>query len=269
MSKPLFFTGRKEISRDDVAIRLLERPGQLSRFEARFDLAGYALPPDAFVIVEAYHSAYLERFALGTVANSEAVEAKTLVGLEPGERPLFRLKVIASNDSSRGQLLAAIDRVRPTTDDDNGTARSLLPLVPKSRDRMGDELWRIHFAPGEEQAPELWINQDVHGLFPALQNQDARVTALIMPEVLRQVLRGLVEYETEWTEEGVLGQWLVFAKEFHPDEFEEWDPGAIEASLERRRAWVDEVVRGFTASHRFFERYQEQLGATPEEVNDA
>jgi hypothetical protein len=268
MSKPLFFTGRKEIARPDVVIRLFERRGELSRFEAQINLSGYTLPPDAFVVVEAYHNAYLERFAVGIVGKLETDRAQALTGLEPGDRPHFRVKVIASDGTTAGRLLAAIDEVRPATEDDSGAAGSLLPLVPKSREVMGDEFWRVHFLAADELQPELWINRDVHGLFAALQNQDPKVTGLIMPEVLRQVLRGLVEDGAPWTEEGKLGQWLNLAKRFHPDEYEEWDDGVLEASRQRRREWVDAVVTRFATSHRFFERYHEQLHAATDEVNN-
>lgn len=268
MSKPLFFTGRKEIARLDVMIRLFERRGEESRFEARIDLSGYALPSDALVVVEAYHNAYYQRFPVGTVGTLENERKQTGMSLEPGDRPHFRVKVIASNGINAGRLLAAIDEVRPLTEDERGAAGSLLPLVPKSRAVMGDEFWRVHFFAADERGPELWINKDVQGFFAELQNQDPKVTGLIMPEVLRQVLRGLVEDGEPWTEEGKLGQWLALAKVFHPDEYEEWDDDACEMSRQKRRDWVDAVVARFAASHRFFERYHEQTQAVKDEVID-
>src|SRR5687768_13812161 len=118
MSKPLFFTGRKEISREHVVIRLLEKHGKPSSFQAQIDLSTYPLPADADVVVEAYHNAYLERFRLGTVSTLKSEQIEELTEMEPGDRPLFRVKVIASDEHTAGRLLAAIDEVRPATEDE-------------------------------------------------------------------------------------------------------------------------------------------------------
>jgi hypothetical protein len=91
-----------------------------------------------------------------------------------------------------------------------------------------------------------------------------------MPEVLRQVLRGLVEDGTPWTEEGKLGQWLRLAKALHPDEFEEWNETEDdrEDMRQKRRVWVDAVVARFAALHHFFDRFHENSQAAMDEVND-
>lgn len=266
MSRPLFFTGRREISRAHVFIGLTESRGKPSRFRAQIELSAYNLPADARVVVEAYHNAYLERFSMGTVQAINQAE-RELHGLEPGDRPHFRAKVIGT-DGPAGRLLAAIDEVRPATEDDAGAAGSLLPLVPKTREQMGDEFWHVHFVAADEPQPELWVNRDVQGLFAALQNQDPRVTALIMPEIFRQVLRGLVEDGCPWTDEGRVGQWLTLANGFHPEEFQEWDDEVRDSSRQHRREWVDEVVKRFAAAHRFFDRYHETEESTQGEVDD-
>jgi hypothetical protein len=267
MSKPLFFTGRKEISNSDLYIRLHESDGVVPRFRAQIDLGRYALPGEAVVIIEAYHNTYFERFEAGTVDKLQPNRVYELEGLEVGDRPLFRVKVIGPNGDA-GRLLAAIDAVKPATEDEAGGIGSLLPLIPKTREQMGDEFWRVNFTFGDEPQPELWINREVSGLFAALQNQDPKVTAFIMPEILRRVLCGLVEDGAPWSEEGRLGQWLTFAKEFYPDQYEEWDEDDKELLRQKRREWVDSVVRGFTAAHRFFERYHDQLQVTSLGEND-
>jgi hypothetical protein len=269
MSKPLFFTGRKEVARSDVRIRLLNISGRVTRFEARLDLTGYRFgEDDAQVFVESYHTTYLERFAVGTLAhvNSGATISEPMPGLETGEIPLFRVKVVSASGPRRGVLLGAIDALRPEAEDVSGAAGSLLPLIPKSRDQMGNEFWKVHFNYSNEAQPELWINTDVQGLFQALQNQDPRITALILPEILRQVLLRLVEDQTEWTEDNsTLGKWLTFAKELY-EEFEVWDEQDSEGSRRARREWVDNVVRAFAGTQRLVDLYHQQLEARVSEV---
>jgi hypothetical protein len=266
MSKPLFFTGRKNITREDVAIRFLEQSGEVSRFEPQIDLSSYDLPTEAAVIVEAYHNAYLERFSVGTVASIDT-SPRQLTDLEPGDRPHFRVKVIASEGVS-GRLLAAIDEVRPDTEDDTGAGGALLPLMRKTQQEMGHELWRVHFVSTDERQPELWINTDFRGLFAGIQNQDPKITALIMPEILRQVLSGLVDDGQSWTDEGTLGKWLALAKEFHPDEFDPWEEEDRENSRLKRNEWVGRIVRQFAAKHRFFDRYHEDVDPSSKTATD-
>jgi hypothetical protein len=258
MSKPIFFTPRKEIARSDVSIRLLERKGELSRFEANIDLSRYKLRADANLVIEAYNTAYFKRFSIGALGNLRSrVHSEELKGMEPGDQPHFRVKVIASHQSAQGQVLAAIDEVRPTTDD-NQDVNSLLPLLPKRRELMGDELWRVHFVESDELYPELWINRDVDGLLGAIMNNDAQITALIMPEVFRQVLRGMLANGAPWTDEGELGRWLVLARRFTPEEYGEWDESDIDSSRKIRFEWIDDVVKSFVLSHRFFDLYKEK-----------
>lgn len=254
MSKPLFFTGRKEIARENVSITLIERKGQASAFLPKLDLAQYHLPSESRVLVEAYHNAYLERFDLGTINQIKDDQPFTMMDLESGDRPHFRVKVIAASGDVEGQLLAAIDEVPPI---DRKNGNSLLPLVPKKREVMGDEFWKVHFVDGEERSPELWINSDVNGLFAAFQNNDSRIVSLIMPAILRQVLLGLVESNRDSTDEVILGKWLQFAQELCPDDLPEWAEDDTEGSIQKRREWVDQVVKVFAVSHQLFDHYNE------------
>lgn len=267
MSKPFFFTGRKEVSASDVSFQLIEKPGVRTRFVARFSLAGLRLPGTARIIVEAYHSSYLERFDAGTVGDFRGGFEREMRDLEPGDMPSFRLKVISNADGSKGRLLASRDQISPELDAEAAFAGSLLTVVRRTREQMGDEFWKLEFEPGDEIRPVLHLNSAVPGLFLSFQNQDPKVMALIMPEILRQVLRGVTEDLLEWTEEGCVGQWLAFARELHGEEFEEWDEDNIELSKQQRQVWIDEVVRRFASKHRFFEAYREAIGSDGAEPN--
>ena len=110
---------------------------------------------------------------------------------------------------------------------------------------MGDEFWRVHFVEADEPQPELWINKDVDGLLSAIQGHDPKVTAGLIPAVLRQVLLRLVDDAAAWTDEGMLGKWLMLTKTLHADEFEAWDEEEEAGSRQARRDWVDQVVTLF------------------------
>ncbi len=265
MSKPLFFTRRKNIARSDVTIYLIEGASQTSRFTASLNLSSYKLPGDGKVTIEAYHNAYLERFDAPQVAALAEDVSFELHGLEPGDRPLFRIKVV---DGSTGKLLAAIDEVRPESDDVSEASGSLLPIIPKSRSDMGDEFWRLNFTQNTELSPELWVNRDASGILTAFQMQDVRVIGLLMPEILRQILTRLVGNGEAWAEDGVVGAWLEFSKELAGERFEEWDDDDDEAATLRLQ-WIGSVVAQFALKQRFLDRYLQQRNAEDSEDSDA
>lgn len=261
MSKPLFFTGRRELARSDVKAKLQLHKGQPA-VELRIDLADKKLPPDAEVVLEAYHTAYFERFPLGLAGAVGKQHLVDLTQLAPGDKPRFRLKVVARNPETPDRLLAAIDEIAPENDEFSGSIGSMLPVAPKTRLEMGDEFWRVVFGEfGSEKAPELWLNRDVRGLLAAVANQNAAITALIMPQILRQVLLGyLLDPEFEDTDEGRLGSWLRFARHLDPD-VPTMDTDDTVENAQAAVAWVDRVVGAFAREQKLFAKYHAHLGA--------
>jgi len=215
MSKPIYFTGRREIARRHVWVRFWDQLEGSPKFDIRLDLSEYRLPADAGIAVEAYHNAYYRRFACGTIAVPD-LSRKELDDFEPGDRPKFRIKVI----DAMGTLIAVADQIQPETDDSLGVGGSLLPIHLRDQSFMGQELWKVNFIDGGTSPdPVLWINEAVPELYNALRSRSPQVTSLIMPAILREVLRGLVEGPLEWSEDG----WLGFAWRLYPFAFNEWD----------------------------------------------
>src|ERR1700722_5828797 len=248
MSQPIYFTHRKEIRRSDVSVRLFDCPDDALEFELILNMERYAdLPRSADVVVESYTSTHLERFPWGDVEHPRTEHCK-LTGLSSGDRPLFRVKII-DNTEHAGRLLAAIDEVRAK---DN---ISLLPIIWKSKDEMGQLFWLVHFVPGSETQPELWMNKDVLGLYDAVRQHSPLVCGLVLPAAYKIVLKKLVvdDEVEEWIgDSSLLGRWLRFCRSLGVEPFDDL-PLDDDDWEDSRNAWVDTVVNRFARVHLFLD----------------
>lgn len=246
MSRPIFFTRRKDIRRSDVSIRAFDRPDGTLEFDLKLTLKRYNLPDAAKVVVESYTTTHLERFDWGTAGNLIS-DRRRLDGLCAGDRPLFRVKVVDA--SATGRLLAAIDEVRAEEHD------SLLPIIWKSKEEMDQVFWLVHFTPGSEPQPELWMNKDVRGLYDAVRRHDSLVCGLVLPAAYRIVLqRFVIDEQAEWVEDGSLfGRWFRFCaslgarpidNDLEPDD-DDWE--------DQRTTWIEDVVRLFARAYLFLD----------------
>ena len=111
MIRRLNYTGRVRIVREDVHVTVIERKGKLPFFKAELDLAGYGLPGDAKVYVEAYRQTFWMRFDFGSVGRLAAPEHPELSDFDSLEGILFRVRV-TSSDGASGKLLAEADQIR-------------------------------------------------------------------------------------------------------------------------------------------------------------
>src|SRR5690606_22836033 len=87
-------TGRRNIARSAVTIRLLEERDGERAFTAEYDLSGMRFPDDARVYIEAYNTDSYMRFAFGTVAEPQVPKDTRLVDITARPLPKFRLKVV-------------------------------------------------------------------------------------------------------------------------------------------------------------------------------
>ena len=255
MSRPIFFTRRKDIRRSDVSITVFDRPDGTLEFDLNLTLKRYDLPEAANVVVESYTTTHLERFGWGTVGNLMSGR-RHIKGLSAGDRPLFRVKVV--DDLGAGRLLAAIDEVRAEEHD------SLLPIIWKSKEEMDQVFWLVHFAPGSEPQPELWMNKDVPGLYDAARRHDPLVCGLVLPAAYKIVLqRFVLDEEAQWADDGSLfGRWFRFCALLGAQPLSDQEDPGDDDWEEPRTRWIEDTVRLFAHANLFLEK------AAPSEAED-
>ena len=173
------YTHRIRIRRKDVRITLEEDNGKFS-FDADLSaLAGYELPPESLVFVEAYRQTNWMRFDFGQVGAIAPQKNRALSQFDSPEGLLFRVKVTPKGDIHT--LLAEADRIPLMRPDEAEGER--IPLLPVKPQKLGEEIYRVDFS-GDR--PLLLINSEA-GNYTDIGRSPAFVS-LVYPAVLREIL---------------------------------------------------------------------------------
>ena len=245
----LNWTERRRLSRDLVAIAL-QRAGDETSFDARFNFSGLDLPPDAEVSVEAYRQTSLMRFDFGSVGFVRKPASTVLTEFEPPEGLLFRVKVLG-RDGLAGRILAEADQLHAMSPDDKDSGREPL-LVPQGED-LGGELWRLTLGDGS-QRPDLQMNNkmgDWRGLA-----RSPHFLWLVYPKIMRDILWWALEDGVpadddtdEWR-----NRWMKFALALPGMSTLQADPTEND-----KEVWIEDAVQSFCRVHRFQERFEALL----------
>lgn len=239
MIRRLNYTGRRNIARSAVTIRLLEERDGERAFTAEYDLSGMRFPGDARVYIEAYNADSYMRFAFGTVAEPEVPKDTRLVDITARPLPKFRLKVV--DETHRyGLLLGVADRVIPLHRDED--LRNKDSLLPVDFVDLGERVWRLDLT----DSPVLELNRRIESIGEAARSSGGFL-GLLYPEVLRRILHEVVvvEAHTDPTsdEDDWKTLWLRYAcsvpgVEPPPNE-------AAPDARDRRAEWVERTVEAF------------------------
>jgi hypothetical protein len=250
------YTGRKRIYRENVQLRLSSEESLKLRAD-RIDLSDIELPGDARIILEAQVRTNLVRVECGTVAKPELPCGQPLPEFDSPEGITFRVKVVGVSGDNDGKLLAAADGLRATTDGEEDSRQSLLPVRPAD---IGQLLWRLDF--DDTGFPSLLINKFV----PNGWNEFARqpyFRALVFPEVIRQVASWVVENLADALDnpDSPAAPWMKYFKvELGQDLSAMAIPSDDEGGRQWALEWADEIAEKFSRKHRFLESVGKILG---------
>jgi len=246
-------TGRRRIPQQHVQIEVCD--GDPRSFDASINLAGFAAPDDALLVMEATcaGSSRVARFEWGTVASPTPPPDRLLHGLA-GQHVLFTLKIIDASDPFR-KLLGVAENIRPLKGGKK-TATGRQGILPvELSDDLEDEPWRVEYRTSEVF---LLINSKLPFLRDQLRS-DPLVYALIYPQVVRQVLKqAFADQADEDSPEAWQTRWMSFASQLHPDQLAPPD----EDDGEEQMQWIDAVVSQFCRQHEFLQRLTRRSGET-------
>jgi hypothetical protein len=253
MIRRMNYTGRRRISRSRVAVRLLPARDGCFGFDADFDLAEYAFPPESSLFVEAYNATSYMRFAFGTVRSIVAPADTRLVEITSGPLPKFRVKVVDTR-TRYGLLLGVADKLIPLQPNEEIVRRqSLLPV--EFRD-LGSRVWRLDLT----DWPVLELNKRIGDLGEIARSADA-FAALVYPEVIRRILHAAV-IELECTDPSLddddwPGLWLAYACSLRG--VAEPPDGIDERARALQREWIERTVDAFCRSRDMRRRFERAL----------
>lgn len=252
MIRQLNFSGRIRIPTRCVSIRL-RGDGPTRGYDAELDLGDLELPPDAKVIVEAYHRWATRRFEHGTVARPVTPTDRTIGDL-PVPRPLFRVKVTQPSGDGIVRIVAAADRVVPVDAEPAGDQRR--SLLPVHYEDLGQRVWELRIDEGD--LPRLVLNERyLEDGVRELARSHPGFRALVFPEVLRRILtEAVADHDPDADDEEWGTLWLRFAcRELgqprppdDPTDHADWVAAAVDAFC--ARAGVGRAVSELSGSDR-------------------
>lgn len=197
----LNFTGRREIDRSEIQIRVRQDDGRVMLDVLALGLHGLNLPATAEVAVEAYRQTTKERVSCGTVAAPTLPRNVHLATFDVSDNIQLRVRVVGNEGASRGKILAVADRLRGAAENNQDSE----PLLKLQRSDLGDLIWKFDV----DNGPLLLLNK-------RLQNHETIVNsiyfkALILPEFLRQVAVWVARnIEDSSDPNSTLSQWIAY-----------------------------------------------------------
>jgi hypothetical protein len=233
----LNYTGRKRIQRDCVSIGVSGSPPN-AVVGASFRLGDLGFPGAARVVLEAYAGWIVQRFDFGTIDQITSPTDARLSEFDSTAGLLFRLKVVGTGDRD-GRLLGVADRLHPSAEFDTIAQQSFVVVRPQD---LGDRVWKLELDPSQ---PLLLVNNRIVDHHDFLKRRD--VAALLLPEVLSQLLRFAIETGEEEDGSGWIGTTLRIGTRLAGREA---PPSAEEEEVQR---WTDEVVGAFARRHQFID----------------
>lgn len=199
MIRKINFTGRKKIRRTNVRVDILRDAEGRRFFNLHADLSDLRLPSNARIYAEAYHRTAYQRYDFGTLSSRRNPADRRLSRFSDSAIPLFRVKVV-DRTSAHGRILAALDKIRPESVDNEPAGSHSLLFV--EYDDLGNKIWQLDL---DGDWPVLKLNQKVDEI-SLVASSDQRFFALVYPEVFRQILTRIV-IEDEHTDPDCDDDW--------------------------------------------------------------
>lgn len=237
------YTGQKRLKHKDMRVSVKTTDSGMLEFDAELSFAGYTLPAEALIAIEAYRRTSWKRFPCGTVGNVSLPTDRRLDEFNSPDGVLFRVRVTASN-GRKGLILAEADNIRPHSQDPEpnvGPRRDRINLLEvNSDDGLDKQLFRVDMS----GAPLLLINSCV-GDWRSVA-LDPVFCELVYPAVVREVLRYILRIEggDPRAMNGWKLQWIRFATGLTGENVPEDDP-------DKKDDWIEEAVSSFCRRNDF------------------
>lgn len=247
MIRKFNYTGRKSIRRSAARIELLRDSDHRRYFSASVSLDGLSLPPNGRVYVEAYHRSGYQRFDFGTVADPAMPADRRLTRFAEAAVPLFRVKVVDRSET-HGRILAAVDKIRPKTAEDEPAGGQSLLFV--EYEDLGDVVWSLDL---ESDWPVLRLNKRAEEI-SLIASADQRFLSLVYPEVVRQILRRIViedDHLDPHCDDDWPSLWLQMACRVLGV------PEPPSGTEPEKAAWVERAVDAFGSHHDMLKKFHQ------------
>lgn len=257
MIRRLNYTDRKRIEKSTVSITIdkAHSPRMAAADISAALGATTGLPADAKIILEAYCRYHIERIPMGTVGTPVPIIAARPLACADGiaDRLRFNVKVVQKTGGP-GLLKALAKSVPPVFINDLSLGMGILRTGLKD---LKNQIWQLHI---DEDGPILYLNNAVNGAQNVFRS-DEIVVSLILPEILRQILRrvafadnGEVVKFDGYDADAWERDWISFAGSMGEN---------VEnlADKDEAKDWIDGCVGRFCTKHKILEQFMGKIEA--------
>lgn len=197
------FTGRQDIDKSAVQLGLREDNGRILLDVHSISVSDLGLPPSAEVAVEAYRQTTKVRISCGSIAALCYPKDVQLDAFDVIDNIGLRLRIVGTEGSSHGKVLAVADRLRLSGNDDAGSSE---PLLKMQRTDLGERVWKFGL---DNFQPILYINKSLENHLIVVQSPLFR--ALVLPEFFRHVALWIAQKREDANDpDSTISHWLLF-----------------------------------------------------------
>lgn len=247
------YTRRARIPQNSLQILVHEFPASPSFFELTVTLPeSVQTLPHAVVWVEAYSGPVQMRFRFGPASSPVPPASTRLERFRPGEKVLFRIKVVDESDDLR-RIVAWADKIRPVLPEEANSGRK--SILPVERADLGNRLWRLDW---REELPILQVNDSVTEPrdITLMARMDPEFLSLVYPAVIREILHTLtLTNQVIQPDDAAEHDWLQFATSQLGAGPLPPEPAEDGSGIEDRLRWIDDAVAGFCARWKTLESF--------------
>lgn len=228
----LNYTGRQEIDRTKIRLRLRDDDNKIALDVLALDLTDLDVPSTALVTVEAYRQTTKERIPCGTVGTLELPRDVNLSAFEVTDNIQLRVRVVGDEGPSHGKILAVADHLRGSLEQDQDSE----PLLKLQRTDLVDLVWDFGLDNG---GPILYLNKRLQNHQAVIDSRQFK--AFVLPEFFRRVAIWLANNIDDSNDRhSTLTHWLVYFDNIGVD------TGALD-SFDRNEAGYNEQVEEWAA----------------------
>jgi hypothetical protein len=245
MLTKLNFTGRQKILREHVKIEVVEAPAAPLKVRLHLELSPYKVPPEAELVMEAYHREIWQRWELGRLSEFQTGSLWAFPSQCDADGLHFRVLAVSPRGTER-QIICEVDRLTGTRGET--TAGAPEPILPVRRGELGSLVWKL-----ELDEPTLVVNSKLGSAWRELARGELFQT-LVYPEVMRQALRWAVENLEKDGEESTARRWVRFAEQL-PGVQQFADSLLDDENKDQLDRWIEESVDLFCREKCVCERF--------------
>ena len=252
MKRRCNFTGRKEIPTRCLKIELNGNERRIVDLEWSSESLEFPTGCHVYLDVTSSRSAFVQRFAWGTVGIPEKPE-NCVLSEQVGDAVSCRVMFVDESEDL-GRIRGVSKDITPGQRGQKECAEvSMLWVNPVD---LGEQIWRLNF---DDKMPILEVNKQIENVLGLIKT-DKLFFGMVFPSVIRQVFTEIMlcdpEYSFDEIEDTWSDKWLRWGAALHV--YAE-PPPEKEADIQVRKDWIEGVCEGFGKKHSILQEFNGAL----------